>query len=78
VRVLGSANQRYAVLFRDYLRAHPSTADAYARVKTALAHYHANDIDAYYAVKDPACDLIMGGAEDWAVTTQWVQGASDC
>jgi GrpB-like predicted nucleotidyltransferase (UPF0157 family) len=78
VRLIGSANQRYPLLFRDYLCAHPNMAEAYARVKTALAHYHANDIDAYLAVKDPACDLIMGGAEDWAAATQWVQGASDC
>jgi len=30
VRLLGRANQRYALLFRDYLRSHPATAQAYA------------------------------------------------
>ncbi len=30
VRVQGRANQRYPLLFRDYLRAHPKTAAAYA------------------------------------------------
>src|SRR5512143_2237404 len=30
VRVQGRANQRYPLLFRDYLRCHPATAHAYA------------------------------------------------
>lgn len=29
VRVEGAANQRYALLFRDYLRAHPGSAATY-------------------------------------------------
>ncbi len=33
VRVLGRPNQRYPILFRDYLRAHPATAAAYAELK---------------------------------------------
>ena len=28
VRIVGNANQRYALLFRDYLRAHPASAAA--------------------------------------------------
>jgi hypothetical protein len=36
-----------------------------------LARYHANDIDAYYDIKDPVCDIIMAGAEDWAQSTHW-------
>lgn len=77
VRIAGRANQRYPLLFRDYLRAHPATADAYAQVKRALAKYHADDVDAYYDIKDPACDLIMGGAERWAAATHWQLGPSD-
>jgi len=76
VRVAGRANQRYAVLFRDYLRANPATAVAYGQVKLALAAYHSDDVEAYYAIKDPVCDIIMGGAEDWAATTGWVPGPS--
>lgn len=34
VRVLGRANQRYALLFRDYLRTHPASAEAYAGKKS--------------------------------------------
>jgi GrpB-like predicted nucleotidyltransferase (UPF0157 family) len=78
VRVLGRANQRYPLLFRDYLRAHGSVAAAYAQVKTALSQIHPNDIDAYYDVKDPVCDIIMGGAEAWAAEVGWKPSDSDC
>ncbi len=71
VRVLGRPNQRYAVLFRDYLRAHPAAAAAYAAVKRTLARYHAADIDAYVTIKDPVCDVIMSAAEDWAAKSGW-------
>lgn len=70
IRVYGRANMRYALLFRDYLRAHLATMGAYAQIKQALAHYHADDVDAYYAVKDPVCDVIMA-AEQWAAATGW-------
>ncbi len=66
VRIEGRANQRYALLFRDYLRSHPMAADAYAEVKRQLAHYHAEDRAAYTLIKDPVCDVIMAAAEDWA------------
>src|SRR5688572_11833075 len=36
VRRAGSANGRYALLFRDYLRAHPLASGAYAQAKVAL------------------------------------------
>lgn len=78
VRLAGHPNQRYALLFRDYLRAHPDTAKAYAQVKEALVQYHANDADAYYAVKDPVCDIIIGGAEEWVLRVGWAPGLSDC
>ena len=78
VRLSGRANQRYALLFRDYLRAHPATALAYAQVKQALVTHKMDDQDAYYDVKDPVCDIIMGGAEAWASSTGWEPGPSDC
>jgi GrpB-like predicted nucleotidyltransferase (UPF0157 family) len=71
VRRAGSANGRYALLFRDYLRTHPLAAAAYAHVKQALARQRPSDWQLYYAVKDPVCDLVMAGAEDWAKWTQW-------
>ena len=70
IRVLGRANQRYALLFRDYLRAHPEAASAYERLKLGLARVCENAAD-YGDVKDPACDLILQAAEPWAAATGW-------
>ena len=77
VREDGRLNQRYPILFRDYLRADPMAAGAYGLLKRALAEVAADDLDIYYAVKDPACDLIVAGAEQWAVRTAWTPGQSD-
>lgn len=77
VRRSGNPNQRYPILFRDYLRAHPEAAEAYARVKQALARLHPDDAEAYYDVKDPVCDLIMQAAERWAGAVGWQPGPSD-
>ncbi|HEY1014996.1 MAG TPA: GrpB family protein [Herpetosiphonaceae bacterium] len=71
VRRAGSANQRYALLFRDYLRAHPVAAGAYAEIKRQLARRHPDDWEAYYDLKDPACDLIWCAAEGWAAAEGW-------
>jgi GrpB-like predicted nucleotidyltransferase (UPF0157 family) len=71
VRVAGRANQRYALLFRDYLRHHPTAAGAYALIKQALAERHPTDWDFYYEIKDPVCDLIWQAAEAWAAATGW-------
>jgi GrpB-like predicted nucleotidyltransferase (UPF0157 family) len=76
VRVQGRANQRYALLFRDYLRAHPATAQAYAELKRRLAGSLA-DPQTYPEVKDPAVDLIYLAAEEWAAATGWQPGPSD-
>ncbi len=71
VRVRGSANQRYALLFRDFLRADPLTAAAYAELKRRIAHHHPDSIADYIDIKDPAFDLIMGAAEMWARHNGW-------
>ena len=76
VRVQSRANQRYPLLFRDYLRAHPATAEAYAELKRRLAQ-HLADPDMYPEVKDPAVDLIYFAAEDWAAITGWQIGPAD-
>ena len=67
----GRANQRYPLLFRDYLRAHPLARDAYAIIKQQLARYYPQDENAYYNIKDPVCDLIWSAAEEWAQSTDW-------
>lgn len=78
VRQAGRANQRYPILFRDYLRAHPAAAAAYSQVKQALVGHRMDDPDAYYDVKDPVCDILIAAAEVWAHATGWQPGASDC
>jgi GrpB-like predicted nucleotidyltransferase (UPF0157 family) len=79
VRMPGRLNQRYALLFRDYLRRFPDVAQAYGQVKIATARYHPeDDMDAYYDIKDPVCDIITGGAEVWAAASAWEPGGSDC
>lgn len=70
VRAAGRPNQRYPLLFRDYLRAHADSAAAYAALKRALAALGI-DRGVYADVKDPACDLIFIAAEDWAGETGW-------
>jgi GrpB-like predicted nucleotidyltransferase (UPF0157 family) len=70
VRMEGRANQRYALLFRDYLRVHPDAAAAYAEVKRGLASL-APDVGSYADAKDPVCDLVYLEAERWAAETGW-------
>ena len=77
VREDGRANQRYALLFRDYLRADPLAAGSYAAVKRALAASGPHNWAGYYAVKDPTCDLIFAAAEQWAARTAWSPSPSD-
>jgi GrpB-like predicted nucleotidyltransferase (UPF0157 family) len=76
IRIQGRANQCYALLFRDYLRAHSATAEAYAELKRYLAR-HLADPDMYPEVKDPAVDLIYFVAEEWAAAIHWQPGQSD-
>jgi GrpB-like predicted nucleotidyltransferase (UPF0157 family) len=70
VRVQGKANQRYALLFRDFLRTHDEEAAAYAAAKRALAAL-APDSGTYASAKDPICDLVYLAAERWADDVGW-------
>ena len=74
VRVDGNPNQRYPLLFRDYLRAHPNSAHSIEQIKREIAKRHADDIDAYYDIKDPVYDLIWDAALDWARYSNWKAG----
>jgi GrpB-like predicted nucleotidyltransferase (UPF0157 family) len=71
IRVAGRANQRYALLFRDYLRAHPETAAAYGEFKRRAATLPLESTGEYADLKDPVCDLIYLPAEEWAERTGW-------
>lgn len=76
IRIAGMPNQRYPLLFRDYLRAHPQQAAAYAELKRRLAR-ELRDPETYPDVKDPAVDLIYFAAETWAIQTGWQCSESD-
>lgn len=70
VRLLGSPNERLALLFRDWFRAHPEAVPAYAHFKTLLAGA-VSDIGAYADIKDPVVDLVIVIANSWAAETGW-------
>ncbi|MGW4808045.1 GrpB family protein [Kitasatospora sp. NPDC004272] len=70
VRLLGSPNERLALLFRDWFRAHPEAVPGYAAFKRTLAASVA-DLDTYADVKDPVVDLVVALAEPWATATGW-------
>lgn len=76
VRLPSRLNQRYPLLFRDYLRAHPAMAGAYAELKHRLAT-HLADPNTYPDVKDPAVNLIYFPAEEWAKRTSWKPSLTD-
>jgi len=69
-RVVGSPNARLALLFRDWLRAHPEAVAPYAAFKRALAGL-APAVEVYADVKDPVVDLVIAVAEPWAAATGW-------
>ena len=71
VREAGRLNQRYALLFRDNLRAEGAPRQAYETVKRRLAGIYPDDIDGYLAIKDPVMDLIYVRAEHWVASTGW-------
>jgi GrpB-like predicted nucleotidyltransferase (UPF0157 family) len=69
-RLVGSPNERLALLFRDWLRVHPRAVAAYAQFKKSLAEA-VDDIDVYTEIKDPVVDVIAVAAENWAQAVGW-------
>jgi GrpB-like predicted nucleotidyltransferase (UPF0157 family) len=75
VRLGGSPNERLALLFRDWMCAHPQAVIAYSAIKRSLAAA-IPDLDTYAEVKDPIVDLVIVTAEEWATETGWSVAAS--
>jgi dephospho-CoA kinase len=73
IRAVGSPGWRYALLFRDWLRADPDAREEYLRVKRDAAARYAGDPDAarYVDVKEPWFDAASQRAESWAITSAW-------
>ena len=70
VRVAGGRNVRYALLFRDFLRADTAARDAWGAFKKSLA-VSVEDLMDYGQIKATALPLLMRAAEDWAARTAW-------
>jgi len=77
VRRGGSFDEQFALLFRDYLRAHHERAAAYAAVKRSVAHLLLTDRAAYVDAKGPFIWEMIREADDWAQQTGWEPGPSD-
>jgi len=67
VHLMEPSNPRWEafLVFRDYLRAHPEAARAYADVKLALAASAKDDIAAYRNGKSVFVDETTARARDW-------------
>ena len=73
VRVAGSPGWRFALCFRDWLRAVPDAAADYLALKRSLAEVHAGDPStaAYAAAKEAWFAAAEGPMEQWAAATGW-------
>jgi dephospho-CoA kinase len=73
VREVGSPGWRFALLFRDWLRADAAARAEYLAVKRDAGSRHGADPDArgYVAVKEPWFDAAMPRIDSWAVSSGW-------
>jgi GrpB-like predicted nucleotidyltransferase (UPF0157 family) len=71
IRERGRFNQRYALLFRDYLRGSAEARAAYELVKQHAAQLFPDSIDGYLLLKDPVFHLIYQAASLWAEKVGW-------
>ncbi len=70
VRESQGSNARYALLFRDFLRADDDARRAWGAFKQRLA-VSVPDLLNYGQIKAPATDILMTAAERWAADTGW-------
>jgi dephospho-CoA kinase len=73
IRAQGSPGWRFALLFRDWLRANASVRDEYLAVKRDLAgRFATDDTTANYAdAKEPWFTEAYSRMEEWAARTGW-------
>lgn len=79
VRRAGSFGEQFALLFRDFVRAHPDVAAQYADLKRALAQRYSapEQRHDYTEAKRPFIWQVIAQADDWAQCTGWQPGPSD-
>ena len=80
VRRAGSFSEQFALLFREYLRAHPEHAATYAALKHSLAKRFAKPGQRhdYVEAKAPFIWDTIRLADEWAQRTGWQPPPSDC
>ncbi|MGX6601184.1 GrpB family protein [Micromonosporaceae bacterium Da 78-11] len=69
LRPAGGPGSRYALLFRDYLRADPAARDAWGAFKLRLAA-SVPDLAGYGQIKAPATEILMMAARRWAAVSR--------
>jgi GrpB-like predicted nucleotidyltransferase (UPF0157 family) len=77
VRRVGSFSEQWALLFRDYLRAHPEVTAEYEAVKRRLAVRFREDRLGYTDAKGPITWEVIRRADAWAQANGWLPGPSD-
>jgi GrpB-like predicted nucleotidyltransferase (UPF0157 family) len=77
VRRAGSFSEQLALLFRDFMRAHPDVAGEYARLKMDLAQQYRDDRVGYTDAKQPYIYSVVARADQWAQRIGWMPGPSD-
>ena len=71
IREFGRFNQRYPLLFRDYLRASEAVRVEYELVTRRAAELFPDSIDGYLYLKDPVFHIIYEAACLWARSVEW-------
>lgn len=74
VREVGSPGWRWALLFRDWLRAEPAARAEYLGVKRGV-EARGLSMEHYAEAKEPWFDSIHGRLESWAAETGWAPEA---
>lgn len=70
VRAATAPTVRYALLFRDYLRADEDAREGWAAFKHSVQSV-TRDLGEYGRIKSAAMPLLMASAERWAAETAW-------
>ncbi|HLZ57860.1 MAG TPA: GrpB family protein [Ktedonosporobacter sp.] len=75
----GSFGEQFTLLFREYLRTNPESAEAYGQLKRELAqrYQRADERELYTDAKAPFIWKIIAQAESWAQSVGWFPGPSD-
>ncbi|OON67123.1 GrpB family protein [Hymenobacter sp. CRA2] len=71
IREAGRFNARYALLFRDYLRANAPARAEYELLKRRAAGLFPASIDGYLYLKEPVFHLVYQAAALWAEQVSW-------